>query len=669
MTVAPPSTGSRDAHLPAIEGLRALAILLVVAYHAGIAQLSGGYVGVDVFFVLSGYLIIGLLERELRDTGTIALGEFWARRARRLLPAAAVVLLATLIAGALILPPQYQRQTATAALASATYVSNIWFAGRATDYLGDESGNPLLHTWSLSVEEQFYLGWPLMLAALELLRWGSSRTRVTWLAGILTIASFAWAVIQQPAAPSWAFFSPLTRAWEFGLGGLVAITAHDRLVTAKARSRFAVLGLVSIAAAATLFDATTAMPGIATLVPVLGTALLLMSVRHAPVGGIADPRAWLATPPMRWIGRVSYSWYLWHWPVSVLLVAWLQRDTRSVWLAGAVVSLALAEATRRWIEDPIRFHPRAAGNSRMVLAGAAAVVLLMAGVAQGARAHSEHVAAVLPHAHIAASRERPALYANGCFLAADETRFPLCVSGDTASTTRVVLLGDSHAAQWFPAIDPLAASAGWRLETFTKAACPIADVNGSGPPVEEASCAVWRARVLNDIVASKPDLVITANFAHVKWPGDRGGRYQVADWGAGYRRALVRLDAAGLRTLVLRNPPRPGFDVPGCVARLAQLKRVKPPSCAFDRELPRIVEVARQEELAARGLRHVTLVDMSDRICPDTRCFPVLDGRLVYRDRHHLTVGYAASLSDELWQRLSATEFVVELAGSAENGP
>jgi hypothetical protein len=155
------------------------------------------------------------------------------------------------------------------------------------------------------------------------------------------------------------------------------------------------------------------------------------------------------------------------------------------------------------------------------------------------------------------------------------------------------------------------------------------------------------------VMDTKPALTITANFAHVKWPDDKGGRYLVDDWGAAYRRALVRLDSAGVRTIVLRNPPRPGFDVPACVARLERFQRVNPPMCEFDRGLPRIVEVARQESLAARGLGSVTLVDLSDRVCPGPRCMPVLGGVLVYRDRHHLTVSFVESLTDVLQQRLS----------------
>jgi peptidoglycan/LPS O-acetylase OafA/YrhL len=669
MTSSAHVADGRGAHLPAIEGMRALAILLVVAYHAGIPAVSGGYIGVDVFFVLSGYLIIGLLDRELRATGRIALARFWARRARRLLPAAAVVLAVTLAAGSALLPPNLQRQSATAALASAAYVSNLWFAGRATDYLGDESANPLLHTWSLSVEEQFYLVWPLLLAALALPRTGSSRARIAWLAAAVTIASFVWAMVQQPVASSWAFFSPLTRAWEFGLGGLVAIAAHDRAPSERARWLSGLAGTASIVGAAFVFDSGTPMPGVETLLPVLGAALILLGVPRVARASVADPYHWLSTRPMRWVGRVSYSWYLWHWPVGVLFVAALQVDTLAVWLASAMLSLALAEGTRRWVEDPIRFHPALAQRAAPVLAASAAVVLLLAAAAQGSRVHATQLAERFPEAHVAEAEARPLVYSNGCFVAADEMRVPHCISGDTMGGRHVVLVGDSHAAQWYPALEPIARRAGWRLETFTKGACPIGDVRGSGPRAEEESCARWRAAVIGRILESRPALVITANFAHVKWPGDRGGRYLVAEWGMAYRRALVRLDSAAIPTIVLRNPPRPGFDVPACVGRLAQFQRVNPPLCEFDRELPRILEVARQEERAAAGLRHVTLVDLNDRICPGERCTPVVDGQLVYRDRHHLTAGYAASLADDLWQRMSARMSPVRLAGDAASSP
>ncbi|MGH7637830.1 MAG: acyltransferase family protein [Gemmatimonadaceae bacterium] len=381
----------RGAHLPAIEGMRALAILLVVAYHAGLPWISGGYVGVDVFFVLSGYLIIGLLERELRDTGTIALVSFWARRARRLLPAAAVVIVTTLVAGGVILPPQLQRQAAAAALASSTYLSNLWFAWRATDYLGDEGANPLLHTWSLSMEEQFYVAWPLLVAvlgAIVALRRVSSGTRVAWLAGAVSVASFGWALMQQPVASSWAFFSPLTRAWEFGIGGVIAIAGQRHAPSPRARWLAGVAGIAAIIGAAASFHSTTAMPGVPTLLPVLGAALLLLVVPREDSGSVVDPYYWLSVTPMRWIGRVSYSWYLWHWPVSVLLVTAVQVDTIGLWLAGALLSLALAEATRRWVEDPIRFHPGLALRPRLVLVGSAGMVLALSGASHGSRARS-----------------------------------------------------------------------------------------------------------------------------------------------------------------------------------------------------------------------------------------------------------------------------------------
>lgn len=643
---------TRRPYLPAIDGLRAVAILLVVAYHAGIPEISGGFIGVDVFFVLSGYLIIGHLGREIHDTGRVGLMDFWARRARRLLPAAAVVIVATLLAGAVILPPGSQQQTATAGLTSATYVSNLWFALRSTDYLGDEGSNPLLHTWSLSVEEQFYLFWPLALAAIAMTRLGSSARRLVWLAAVITVASCVWAVIQHRVAPSWAFFSPLTRAWEFAIGGLVALSPSEA-ASSRGRGIFGFAGVAFIVAAALLFDGETAMPGLPALVPVLGTAMVLRGVDGATDGYLDGPYRWLSSAPMRWMGRASYSWYLWHWPAAVLLVAWLQLDTIGVRLVAMIVALALAELTRRWVENPVRFHPRLVGQPRLVLLGSAALVLTLVFVAWDSGTRATRLGEHLIDARIAEAKARPVLYSNGCFVAAAEVRYPHCVSGDTTSSMHVVLVGDSHAAQWYPALEPIAARAGWRLETFTKGACSLAEVAGSGPRAEEDSCVEWRSTVVRRILESKPDLVITASFAHLKWPGDEGGRYRAAEWGEGLRHALARLDSARIATILLRNPPRPGFDVPACVATLARFQRANPPLCAFDGRSARIREVAHQEELAASGLDSIKLVDLGETICPSLRCVPVLNDRLVYRDRHHLTAGYAASLSDDLWQEMT----------------
>ena len=641
----------RAPHLPHIEGLRGLAILLVVAYHAGLPGFSGGYVGVDVFFVLSGYLIIGQLARELHASGGIDLRGFYARRARRLLPAAAVVMVATPLISTWMLPPQAAEGTSVAALASAFYVSNLYFASRATDYLADESANPLLHTWSLSVEEQFYLLWPLALVLIARATRGTSgRRSVVRVTGAIVVMSFAWAVLQQPVDGSTAFFSPLTRAWEFGVGGLAALIATRGAAGVTRVGGWA--GLVGIVLASTLFGANTPMPSWPTLLPVLGAALLLWSPTDAPLAGA---RRWLAVSPLRWMGRLSYSWYLWHWPAVVLAQFYLQRDSLAVRVAAALCSLALAEATRRWIENPPRFHPVLVARPRLVLLLAGVVVATTGFSASWAQSEAKRAARSPANAHLRQARMRPAIYSNGCFLGIPAVESPPCVSGKAMSTNTVVLFGDSHAAQWYPALERIALDRGWRVVTLTKGACPIAWTMGNWSRAREDACMQWRASAMQRILGTRPNLVIASSYGgHVSFPSTRPGRYAPSAWVAGLRRSLSALDSAGINTILVRDTPRPDFDVPACVASLVRWQRSTPPFCAFDRSSPRSVAVAEMESAAASGLAHVKLVDLNTEVCPQQSCRTFRDEVLVFRDRHHLTPLFAEGLTASLDRELQA---------------
>lgn len=650
MTASPARAPS--AYLPDVEGLRGVAILLVVLYHAGLSAVSGGYVGVDVFFVLSGYLIIGQLAREIESTGRIDLTAFYARRARRLLPAAAVVILATLLASIWLLPPRALEQTADAGIASAFYVSNLFFGLRATDYLADESANPLLHTWSLSVEEQFYIAWPLALTVVALVFRGiSPRTRVLWLTCTFIAASFAWAAVQQPLDASWAFLSPLTRAWEFGLGGLVALFVSRSAPVSRGSIVAGYAGAAGIVAAALAFGDRTSMPSWPALLPTVGTALVLAGARQNGQWGVGRL---LTVGPLRWVGRVSYAWYLWHWPVGVLAQFYLQRDSVWVNLAAAACSLALAEVTRRLIEDPIRFHPTLTGRSSYALRLAAGVVILTGVTALGAQTWATHAATLPRHSRTAQAEARPAIYDNGCFLRLAEVESPPCESGDTLSSRTVVLFGDSHAAQWYPALERVALERGLKLVALTKASCPIAWTQGSWSRAREDACLRWRASAMDRILETRPFLVITSNYAgEVRLAGTDGGRYDATAWRDGLRRSLHMLDSAGITTVLLRDTPRPGFDVPTCVAMLERWQRSTQPFCAFERSSPRAQAVAQLESEAADGLARVTLLDLTQEICPEATCWPTRDEQLVWRDRHHLTAGFSARLGDTLARSLA----------------
>ena len=359
----------------------------MLAFHAGLPWFGGGYVGVDVFFVLSGFLITGLIVRELQDTGTVSLMGFYARRARRLLPAAAVALLATVIASAILLPPLRVGGIAGDGVAAALYASNIRFAAQATDYLQSElAPSPLLHYWSLGVEEQFYLFWPALLLFVTR-RGGMTVRRIGITIAAVGVGSLALSLLLTQVAEPWAFFSLPARAWELALGGGIALAAAQGFSMTQALARVtAAAGIGAVVGAGILLDTATPFPGTAALLPTLGAGAVIAA-------GLGEPMSTasrlLSVAPLRWFGRISYSLYLWHWPILVLPAAALGTELDLPWrLVLAVVSIGVAAVSQRWIEEPFR-HGRCVGlmpRRNLALAGVLTIVVagLSVGVASGA---------------------------------------------------------------------------------------------------------------------------------------------------------------------------------------------------------------------------------------------------------------------------------------------
>jgi peptidoglycan/LPS O-acetylase OafA/YrhL len=642
---------SRHSHRPDIEGLRAIAILLVVAYHAGVPLVRGGYVGVDVFFVVSGYLITSLLVREAEATGSVDLWRFYARRVRRLLPAIAAVLLACTAAGVLLYAPVEQRELASASFSAATYLSNVYFARGATDYLGPSAEtHPLLHTWSLSVEEQFYLAWPLFvllaLGALGARRGALSRRRLAgWMAGAAALSLIGSVVLTRYHQP-WAFFSSPARAWEFAAGGLAVLVPLRGWRGAAGSARGAAvqgwLGLGGIVAAALVFDADTVFPGVAALLPVLATVLVLRSAAAHP--RCAPARA-LGVRPFQEIGRLSYSWYLWHWPVLVFAAVAVQDELG--WparLALTGLALAIAEASYRLVENPVRRSPRLTPAHAMAMA--ACLTLVGAGVSLAWRRAATEWSRSPVNARLERARDDlPAVYASGCH--ADFERVEAdpaaCTSGMAAASRTMVLFGDSHAAQWYPALEAMADERGWRLVSFTKSACPAVDRPTANRRLgrEYRECAAWRRDALAEVRKLHPDLVVVAS----------SDEYALSrtDWLHGTDRVLRSLSASSGAVAILRDTPRPGFDVAACVARRSwgvgalQWRRCE---ARMNGAGPDPVFQALRR--AARPYRNAYVVDMGPYVCPRSPCLLYRDGVLLYRDTHHLTAEFAATLGDEL---------------------
>jgi peptidoglycan/LPS O-acetylase OafA/YrhL len=688
--MAQPGVVDGDEFRPDVEGLRAVAVVVVVLFHVRIAQFSGGYVGVDVFFVLSGFLITRLLLREVTRTGTISLRHFWARRARRLLPASCVVVVATVIAAQVFLAPIAQRPLATDALAAGGFAINFVFASRLGDYFASQLGqtpSPLLHFWSLAVEEQFYLFWPLALLALRR-RPRQYRRLVTVMMIAVAIASFITCLWMTRTHPTGAFYLLPSRMWELAIGGLVAVGGSAwRLVSPNARGIAAWIGVVGVATAVVTFDGSIEFPGSAALLPVLGTALIV-------IGGGAGaapfaPVTILRHQSLQWIGRRSYAIYLWHWPALVLAEAkWgpLSLGQRFVAIGVAVV---LAAASLRLVEDPVRHSTWVTSRSTrgLVLGASLCGTVALVGaislavprrLATGAIAAAPVLAldqpttTTLPGSSandvgapavatpvpglvgtdlatlLAANQvvlaqglttsavpsnmrpslaklfdDRPAVYGDGCVaIGVDDTLKP-CRYGKTSSTVKIVLLGDSHAAQWFPPLRAIADRNGLELIVLAKGGCPAASV--SIPTATLArTCPIWRDKAVQYIADQHPDLVILTGSRHYPNSDD--------EWRTGFSTTVTRLKALTPRLLVLGDNPDSREDPATCLS--AHLNDVR--SCVNHRV--KAIETGKLEvERAVAEQNGVRFVDTSDWLCTATDCPLIIGDILMFRDINHLT--------------------------------
>jgi peptidoglycan/LPS O-acetylase OafA/YrhL len=698
-----PQTGFRQD----IEGLRAVAVLAVVLFHADVPGVGGGYVGVDVFFVISGFLITGLLRREVSTTGTVRLRRFYGARARRLLPASATVGVVTAIASAVLLPLLQAQSVLEDGIASALYVGNYWFILHGVDYLAPVlpllSPSPFQHYWSLGVEEQFYLVWPAMIIATAWLirrvrrrtqaQASSSQTPYLVVLALVAAVSFALSLAVTYWETAVAFFSLPTRAWQLAVGGLVALTATQwRRLPATFATIAGWAGLALILLACTLLGTTTPYPGTAALVPVLGSALVIGAGCAAAPQGCGR---FLAVSPMRAIGRVSYSWYLWHWPVLLLAAPLLGHPLGLAGrLAAVLVSGGLAVLTLRLIENPLRFAAplRRSALASLALGGVATAVAVGVGVAllvsvptpvgHGAPARPLTITAAPPPSNpnidayetavqhavaqvqtavaaaadikavpsnlnpslAGAAAELKSMFLNGCLRSFLKAGQPECATGDTASTTTVALVGDSQATMWAPAFQQVAEQRRWRLETMGKGACPLMNLPATPNPLYRlvfTDCERWRGEIMARLRAEHPRLVVVGMW---RGYGPYGLRESFTSYDPAWIDSLTRLVQQlrdiGAQVLVLGPIPDPQSAVPMCLSgHLDDATACAPPrSTAVNQS-----GITAESAATKAGGGHYA--DLTGLFCTADRCPVIVGNTLVYFDQGHLTVEYSRALA------------------------
>jgi len=601
---------------PQIQALRALAAILVLIYHA--EWLDGGYIGVDIFYVISGFLITGILVRELDSKNTISLVVFYARRTKRLLPASFLVIFATGIAGFLFLPASMRESFGKDLIAASTYLSNFLFALWETDYQNlNSTPSPFIHFWSLAVEEQFYLFWPFFI--LILFRIG--KRKAVFYGVIATfVLSFLFSLYLTERAPIWAFYILPTRAWELAAGALLVFLPKLE----RARPLLALIALITLGAGTIIFNETTPFPGTAAVVPVIATVLLLASRHQWPpfIDVIAKSRA------TQWLGAISYPLYLWHWPVLVIPALYIGEELgwRQITLLLAL-TVILAGLTHRYVEAPLREAKVSQLNVFKFAALATSISVIIGGLTYLQHSNTVTIAETV-EVSLDQVRSKPKINEDGCHIHIRQTVSPRCEYGDTSSQQTIVLYGDSHAAQWFPALDLIGKKRGIKIVSLTKSACPSAEViKELSSQYDVKDCQAFRDSSVARINQIKPLAVILTGMQPFTAPySDESAR---SWWLAGERKVLNRIKSATQFPIYLTDTPLPQVDIPDCL--------VAGRGAACDSAKPVSAEVA-------PGL---IPINPTPWLCTD-KCPAVVDGIIAYRDKSHLTVEMSKHLSREL---------------------
>jgi peptidoglycan/LPS O-acetylase OafA/YrhL len=662
------SPGAGRARRADIQGLRGVAVLLVVLYHAGL-HVSGGFTGVDVFFAISGFVITGMLLPELEAGASIDLRRFYARRARRLLPALAVMLTVVAVVGVLASPIELERTGAFTGIAASVFAANVYLFHLSAGYFDAAATlNPLLHTWTLAVEEQFYIVFP----ALLLIGWRLSRRRsrvaTAAVVGAVSVLSFALAVSLSSGAGTFgsaqrfAFYSSFTRAWEFGAGALLALAAPVlRRLSATFGQIVGAAGLAAVVASAFVIRGTVSFPGWPTLLPVGGAcALLVAGLAHS----VLSTRI-LSARPIVWIGDRSYSWYLWHWPVIVFARALVPGT--GVAAAAAALSLVPACLSYRYVENPIRL--RVDFQRRRVLGLAAICVAVPIAVCTGwigvqnalsrTSAMQAWQTADQPHADLV----------DGC-----ESTVPLgqrtgprwsrCSRSTAHARGRVVLVGDSNAGHFTEPVVRAAAQAGYDVTVAPLAGCPFVDLRVVGTSVGERACRGFDTSSLGALVRAAPSLVVLANrdddligasskgFGSADGGAVAYGRAAKARlWEHGLANVLQRLSRAGIPVLLVRPVPAIPTLPSGCA-----VIRVLTGSCRGSVARTAVAASLRltvdAENRAVRLASTAVILDLENDLCGPTRCSSVRDGTVLYRDSDHLTVAGALTLTSVFYRAI-----------------
>jgi peptidoglycan/LPS O-acetylase OafA/YrhL len=647
-----------------IQGLRAISVALVFVYHLVPAWLPHGFIGVDTFFVISGYIITALLIREIHLTGTIAIPRFLARRVKRLLPNATLVLAAIVVMVILFEQAYITEPIMRDLQAAALYFANFHFAAVSVDYFDSQrSASPVIHFWSLSVEEQFYLIFPVIIVAAAALsrRSGQIKRNAVIVISLIIASSFLFMMVTLKTDQPKAFFHSGARFWQLAAGaGLAFVEPNLHRFVDGLRSLLAVVGLLLIGFIAFLPHEIGQFPGLLSAVPVAGATMVIAAgfTSSSLDQGIVSKA--LATEPMRWFGDRSYSIYLWHWPVFLFASRWIGQSGWAL-AAAALAAIILAELAYRFVETPFRsLKFKQLGSAPQIFAGLTLSGLVAASVmaipALQIRLQDEKTAELSQRLK-AAHADSGIAYSDGCHMDSPQIAQPECAYGRSDAGRTVVIMGDSHAAQWFPALQKAVRIAGWKMNTWSKSSCPGARISlfDRHRKVPYAECSEWRDRLLKRIVETKGSLAVVLSssngYSTSTLAKDGTTILSNRDADKEFERGLIEtariIVGAGHKVIIVRDNPlaEPGY--------LDCLARNYGQGCGRARE--RAVNPDLVEMRAVAAVPGAILVDATDEFCDETNCSVVRGEMVLYRDDSHMTAKFNETLYSYIIDALSKT--------------
>ena len=633
-----------------IQALRAAAVLMVVIFHLWPNRLPGGFAGVDVFFVISGFLISGSLFSELADRGRIRFAAFWAKRIRRLLPAALLVIAITAILS-LIFVPTFTRQGYFAeAIASTFYFENWQLAASSTDYFAAQP-SPFQHYWSLAVEEQLYLFWPLLLGLVAYFAKRKSETAFKFLLITISLASFGYSLFLTFAQPTLAYFNTFGRVWEFGLGALIAFAGHRVRLTEIGKTLLSLSGFAAILGSSLLLSEDLPFPGWAALIPALGTAAVILA-------GLKSLPSWLdrlyGLRPISFTGEISYSLYLWHWPLIILL-PWVTGYQPRAWelFIVLIATYVLAYLSKHFVED--RFRKLPALTSRrprftFALAGSVSAMILIFSLAAGAITAGQIASATVSTQTLDQAKNDTADPDNKCMTEPESIEIKLCKYGRIGADYRVLLVGDSHAAMHLGAWKLLAENGGFELNLAYKASCSF-NLEDRSHSARGKTCKQWNIDLQKELAEDKPyDLVLASHYTAVRATQIEG--QSIAKTVAGFKAAWAPLQERGATVVAIRD----GVNMDKQMRHCWETSVYDASQCSMAQKDAFITDLAQKAASSPPG---AVTMDLTDLYCQNGKCPAKIGDVYVYRDNSHISLAFSQGMAREWVQRL--TELGIQL--------